>query len=66
VQEGVNTVSMDVYDLTGKRVMTRAIAVAGGNVNTTIDLNGELAAGMYLVNITAGTKAYTERLMIQP
>ncbi len=66
VEEGVNTVAMDVYDLTGKRVMTRVIPVAGGNVNTTIDLNGELAAGMYLVNVTAGTKAYTERLMIQP
>jgi hypothetical protein len=66
VEAGVNTVSMDVYDLTGKRVMTRVIAVAGGNVNTTIDLNGELAAGMYTVNFTAGTKAYTERLMIQP
>jgi hypothetical protein len=66
VEEGVNTVSMDVYDLTGKRVMTRVIAVAGGNVNTTIDLNGELAAGMYTVNFIAGTKSYNERLMIQP
>jgi hypothetical protein len=66
VEEGVNTVAMDVHDLTGKRVMTRVIPVAGGNVNTTIDLNGELAAGMYMVNIIAGTKAYTERLMIQP
>jgi hypothetical protein len=66
IEEGVNTVAMDVYDLTGKRVMTRVIPVAGGNVNTTIDLNGELAAGMYTVNIIAGTKAYTERLMIQP
>jgi len=40
--------------------------VAGGNVNTTINLHGELAAGMYLVNINAGTKTYSERLMIQP
>jgi hypothetical protein len=66
VEEGVNTVAMDVYDLTGKRVMTRVIPVAGGNVNTTVDLNGELAAGMYTVNIIAGTRSYNERLMIQP
>jgi hypothetical protein len=46
--------------------MTRVIPVAGGNVNTTIDLNGELAAGMYTVNIIAGTRSYNERLMIQP
>jgi hypothetical protein len=35
-------------------------------VNTNIALNGELAAGMYLVNITAGDTTYTERLVIQP
>jgi hypothetical protein len=35
-------------------------------VNTILDLNGELAAGMYLVNITAGETLYTERLVIQP
>ncbi|MEZ4758097.1 MAG: GEVED domain-containing protein [Flavobacteriales bacterium] len=66
VEEGVNTVTMDVYDLSGKRVITRQIAVAGGNVNTNVDLNGELAAGMYTVNIIAGTKTYNERLVIQP
>ena len=59
-------VSMDIYDLTGKRVSARTVAVAGSNVNTTLDLNGELAAGMYLVNITAGDTTYTERLVIQP
>jgi hypothetical protein len=66
IDEGVNTVSMDIYDLSGKRVSARTIAVADGNVNTVIDLNGELAAGMYLVNFTAGANVYTERLMIQP
>jgi parallel beta-helix repeat protein len=66
IEEGVNTVSVDIYDLSGARVTARTIAVAGGNVNTVLDLNGELAAGMYLVNITAGDKSYTERLVIQP
>jgi hypothetical protein len=66
IEEGVNTVTFEVYDLSGKRAMNRVIAVAGSNVNTIVDLNGELAAGMYLVNITAGSKTYTERLMVQP
>jgi hypothetical protein len=66
IEEGVNTVSMDVYDLSGKRVITRELAVAGSNVITTVDLNGELAAGMYSVNIIAGSKSYNERLVIQP
>ncbi|MEZ4791383.1 MAG: T9SS type A sorting domain-containing protein [Flavobacteriales bacterium] len=70
VQEGVNTVNMDVYDLTGKRVMARTIAVQSGFVKTNLDLNGDLSGGMYMVNITAagtaGDKTYTERLVIQP
>jgi 2',3'-cyclic-nucleotide 2'-phosphodiesterase (5'-nucleotidase family) len=66
VEEGVNTVSVDIYDLTGKRISTRAIAVSGGTVNTVLELNGELATGLYLVNITAGDTVYTERLVIQP
>jgi hypothetical protein len=66
IEEGVNTVNMDIHDLSGKRVSARTLAVAGNSVNTTIDLAGELAAGMYLVNITAGTRTWTERLVIQP
>jgi hypothetical protein len=66
IEDGVNSVSVDIYDLTGKRISTRAIAVSGGNVNTVLDLNGELATGLYLVNIIAGDTVYTERLMIQP
>jgi hypothetical protein len=66
IEEGVNTVSVDIYDLTGKRMSARMIAVTDGPVNTILDLNGELAAGMYVVNITAGETLYTERLVIQP
>ncbi|MCB9163616.1 MAG: T9SS type A sorting domain-containing protein [Flavobacteriales bacterium] len=35
-------------------------------MKTNLELNGELAGGMYMVNITAGDKTYTERLVIQP
>ncbi|MCB0767939.1 MAG: T9SS type A sorting domain-containing protein, partial [Flavobacteriales bacterium] len=66
VEEGVNTVSVDIYDLAGKRVAARTIAVQDGFVKTNLELNGDLAGGMYLVNITAGDKTYTERLVIQP
>jgi hypothetical protein len=66
IEKGVNTVTVDIYDLTGKRMSARTIAVTEGNVNTTLDLNGELAAGMYLVNITAGATVHTERLVLRP
>ncbi len=65
VDADVNTVSVDIYDLTGKRISARTIAVQDGFLNTVLDLNGEIASGMYMVNITAGDKTYTERLVIQ-
>ncbi|MCB0763830.1 MAG: T9SS type A sorting domain-containing protein [Flavobacteriales bacterium] len=66
VEEGVNTVSMDLYDVSGKRMIARTIAAQDGFVNTVVDLNGDLAAGMYMVNIIAGDRVYTQRLVIQP
>jgi hypothetical protein len=66
VDADVNTVSVDIYDLTGKRISARTIAVQDGFLNTVMDLNGEIAGGLYMVNITAGDKTYTERLVIQP
>ena len=66
VEEGVRTVSVDIFDLFGKRVSARTIAVNDGVLNTVVELNGELASGMYLVNVTAGEKTYVERLVVQP
>jgi len=40
------------------------IPTQGDRLNTVLDLQGDLATGMYLVNITAGDKRYTERLVI--
>ncbi|MBL0126477.1 MAG: T9SS type A sorting domain-containing protein [Flavobacteriales bacterium] len=72
IAEGVNTVSVDIYDTFGKHVSARTIAVqslgsgSGGFINTVLELNGELATGLYMVHITAGDAVYTERLVIQP
>ncbi|MBL0128727.1 MAG: T9SS type A sorting domain-containing protein [Flavobacteriales bacterium] len=66
IQEGVETVSVDIYDAFGKRVSARTITVNDGFINTVLELNGELASGLYVVNITAGNAVYTERLVIQP
>ncbi|MBK6370859.1 MAG: T9SS type A sorting domain-containing protein [Flavobacteriales bacterium] len=60
----VNTVRVDIYDLMGKRVTARTIAVADGFVNSAMDVHA-IASGMYMVNITVGEKTYTERLVIQ-
>jgi Secretion system C-terminal sorting domain/Thrombospondin type 3 repeat len=62
----VRTVSVDIFDAFGKRVSARTIAVQDGFLNTVVDLNGALAAGMYNVSISAGDVVYSERLVIQP
>ncbi len=64
IAEDVMTVAVDIHDLSGKRVLAREIPVNDRNLNTVIDLNGDLANGMYMVNITAGEMRYTERLVI--
>ena len=65
LEAGVETVSVDIFDLTGQRVSTRTIAVQDGFVNTVLDLDGDMANGIYLVHITAGKQHFTERLVIQ-
>ncbi|MCB0787142.1 MAG: T9SS type A sorting domain-containing protein, partial [Flavobacteriales bacterium] len=59
------TVNVDIYDLFGKRVAARTLTAQGGMLNTVISLDGQLAAGMYVVNITAGEQLFTERLIIE-
>ncbi|MBK6944839.1 MAG: T9SS type A sorting domain-containing protein [Flavobacteriales bacterium] len=61
----INTVSMDIFDLSGKRMIARTVGIQDGVLNTTIDLNGELASGMYMVKITAGDEVFTQRVVIQ-
>jgi hypothetical protein len=67
----LETITVDIHDLTGKRVLARELAVnEQGAIHTVIDLNpgsgpGQaLANGMYLVSIIAGEKRYTERMVI--
>ena len=63
VEEGVETVSVDIFDLSGARVSAQVIAVNDGMVYQVVDVAG-LADGLYMVNITAGAQHYTERLVI--
>ena len=59
------TIAVELFDLTGKRAIMRTIPVNEGMLNTVLPLNGELAKGIYLVQVTEGTNRYTERLVVQ-
>jgi hypothetical protein len=62
----VDKVTVDFYDAFGKRVLARVIPVTDSNVlNTVIELGSDMSAGMYMVNVTAGSFTRTERLVIQ-
>ncbi len=57
--------NIDIFDAFGKLVMTRTLAVNEGAVNTTITLDGALAAGLYVVNVSVGDQHLSERLVIE-
>lgn len=61
----VSTVALDITDIYDKLVSTRTIPAQDGYLNTTVDFEHQLAPGMYLMNLTAGERRYTERLVIQ-
>ncbi|HMC96446.1 MAG TPA: T9SS type A sorting domain-containing protein, partial [Flavobacteriales bacterium] len=65
IEDGVSSVSVDIHDPFGKRVSALTIAVNGGTINTVLDLPGDMASGIYIVNITSGGQVFTERLVIQ-
>ena len=65
VPEGVSTITVDMFDMFGKRSMSRTLPVQDGYMNSVIALDGELSSGLYIINFTVGEKVITERLMIQ-
>jgi hypothetical protein len=58
-------VTVDIIDMFGKRVLGTTIPVGDGTLNTVLQLDDQLASGLYLVNLTAGEHTITKRLVIQ-
>ena len=64
--DATQMITVDVYDSFGKRVMTTTLPVQDGAVfNQPLPLANDLAAGLYVMNLTAGDHSLTERLIIQ-
>ncbi|MBK7268564.1 MAG: T9SS type A sorting domain-containing protein [Flavobacteriales bacterium] len=57
-------VTVDIVDVFGKRVMSVTETAQNGSLNTVLALDNSLASGMYTVQVTAGDKTFTERLVI--
>ncbi len=63
--ERVSTVTVDVFDLFGKRVFTHQLPVQDNQVNTLLTLPADLATGVYSVSLLIGDQVLSERLVIQ-
>jgi hypothetical protein len=63
--DATQQISVDVYDVFGKRVMSQHFENAGEVFNTVLDLNNGVAAGVYNVSITINERVYTQRLSVQ-
>jgi hypothetical protein len=61
----VTTATVDIFDLYGRKVMARTIAVNGSTLYTVLMLDEQMAAGVYLVQLNAGEQTFTQRLVIQ-
>ncbi len=63
--DATQQISVDVYDMFGKRVLSQQFENGGEVFNTVLDLNNGVAAGVYNVSITINGRVYTQRLSVQ-
>ena len=61
----VGLVTVEIHDGFGKRAVTATLPVQDGTLNTALALPTDMAAGLYMVHVTAGELTKTERLVIQ-
>ena len=57
-------IEVEVYDMFGKRVMSKHFETEASLFNQTLELNNELAAGIYLVQITVAGEQSVQRLNV--
>jgi hypothetical protein len=65
LQSSDGKVTIDVVNMFGEKVLGRTIAIGDGGLNTVLELDKQMASGLYLVNLTADGKTITKRLVVQ-
>ncbi len=64
LQDADQRISVDVQDLYGKQVFAQEFGNSGDRFNTILQLPGDIASGVYLVNITVNGQRTVQRLSI--
>ncbi|MBK9193681.1 MAG: T9SS type A sorting domain-containing protein [Flavobacteriales bacterium] len=60
----LTTVSLDISDLFGKRVMSSTLPINDGEVDAVLSLTGDLSSGLYIATITAGGATFNQRFVL--
>jgi len=63
IDEQITTATVRLLDLTGRMALGTQLPVANGALNSILDLDGA-ANGTYLLQITAGDRTWTERVVV--
>ena len=64
VADADQRITVDIYDAFGKKVVAQQYANSGSLFNTVLNLDGGLAAGVYMVNITINDRTSLKRLTV--
>ncbi|MBZ0204775.1 MAG: T9SS type A sorting domain-containing protein [Flavobacteriales bacterium] len=64
IRDADQQITVDVQDIHGKQVFTKAFRNSGDRFNTILNLPGDIASGVYMVNITVNGERTVERLSI--
>lgn len=64
IAEGVDRITVDIYDTYGKLVISRQLATTGSQLNVIMPLDG-IASGVYTVSIIVDGEVRTERMIVQ-
>ena len=58
------SITVDIQDIYGKQVFAKEFGNSGERFNTILNLNSDIASGVYMVNITVNGKRTVQRLSI--
>ena len=64
LKDAEQRITVDVEDIYGKQVFAQEFGNSGGRFNTILQLPGDIASGVYMVNITVNGERSVQRLSI--
>jgi|GEM_PF-2315318 len=64
LDQGMQTIRIDLFDATGRNALTTTVPVADGELNTVLDLHG-INPGSYVLRILAGDQVFNRKLVVE-